>query len=125
MDSGGRATSCLLFDFTLSTKEAEREQSFTHCLTPALVYVSAVVPAGCTPARSDNPRSGCWQGEVIGTEDGAGCEAGWATQKRQMVREVCENGDKHAWLEVENKYVETRSPQSTVVHLKKVGMGGS
>lgn len=81
---------------TLSTKEAEREQPFTHRLTPVLVYISAVVPAGCTLARSENPRSGCWQGEVIGTVDGAGCEVGWATQKGQMVREVCENGDKQA-----------------------------
>lgn len=97
VDSEGRSASCLLFDFTLSTKEAERGQPFTHRLTPALVYVSAAVPAGCTPARSDDPRSGYWQGEVIGTEDGAGCKAGWATQKRQMVLKMRENGDKQAW----------------------------
>lgn len=56
---------------------------------------------------------------------GAGYEVGRAIQKRQMAREVCENGDKQAWLEVENKNVKKRSPQTSVAHLKKVSMGGS
>lgn len=125
-DSEGRSASCLLFDFALSTKEAERGQPFTHRPTPALVYVSAAVPAGCTPARSDDPRSGHWQGEVIGTEDGAGCKAGQANSEKTdgFFKKMLENGDK-ASMEVENKNVEKRSPQTTLVSLKKVGTGGS
>lgn len=98
-DSEGRSASCLLFDFALSTKEAERGQPFTHRPTPALVYVSAAVPAGCTPARSDDPRSGHWQGEVIGTEDGAGCKAGRANSEKTdgFLKKCLKMEIKQAW----------------------------
>lgn len=82
---------------------------------PAMVYFPTIVPARSTQQSDRQSQSRCWQEEFVGMEDGAGYEVG---QKRQMVREVCENWDKQPWLKVDNKNVEKRSPQTIVVHLK-------